>query len=252
MRDGRAGEILLDQGPVQPDRLENLGAVVALEGGNAHLREHLEQALVDRLLVVLQSAGGRDVGRERAAAVEFLDGLDGEVRVDGAGAVADQEGKVHDLARFAGFHDECHLRARRLAHEVVVHRRERQQARDRRVIAFDAAVREDQQAVARADGERRAAAKTVQRPLQLLFAAFDPVQHRERGRQEIAPGHAAELLQVEVGQDGVVELQACGSVAASRPSRLRSVPMKLVSDMTSSSRIGSIAGLVTWANSCLK
>jgi hypothetical protein len=35
-------------------------------------------------------------------------------------------------------------------------------------------------------------------------------------------------------------------------SRLGLGPMKLLSDMTMASRIGSIGGFVTWANSCLK
>ncbi|WDT80090.1 MAG: hypothetical protein MPW14_23775 [Candidatus Manganitrophus sp.] len=43
--------------------------------------------------------------------------------------------------------------------------------------------------------------------------------------------------------------RACSGVS---PSRFGLGPMKVTSDITSSSRIGSIGGLVTWAKSCLK
>ena len=38
MRDGRPGEVLVDDVLVEADRLEDLGAAVALDGRDAHLR----------------------------------------------------------------------------------------------------------------------------------------------------------------------------------------------------------------------
>src|SRR5207248_6743657 len=49
---GGPGEILVDEILAQPDGLENLGAAVTLRRGDAHLRHHLEDALVDGLDVV--------------------------------------------------------------------------------------------------------------------------------------------------------------------------------------------------------
>ncbi len=50
----RAGEILLDQRAAEADGLEDLGAAIALERGDAHLGEDLEQALADGLRVVAE------------------------------------------------------------------------------------------------------------------------------------------------------------------------------------------------------
>ncbi len=51
---GRAGEVLLNQRFVQADGFEDLGAAIALQRRDAHLREDLQQSLVDRLLVFLE------------------------------------------------------------------------------------------------------------------------------------------------------------------------------------------------------
>ncbi len=127
----RAGEVLLHQRLVQPDGFKDLRAAVALERRDAHLREDLQQALVDGLLVVLQGLIEGQVRREAAALVQILERLDGQIGIDGAGAVADQQGEVHHLARLARFHDQRHLGARLFANQVVVHRGQRQQAGDR-------------------------------------------------------------------------------------------------------------------------
>ena len=49
-----AGEIFLDQVLVQPDGFEDLRAAIALQRGDPHLREGLQQAFVDGLDVVLE------------------------------------------------------------------------------------------------------------------------------------------------------------------------------------------------------
>ena len=55
---GGAGEIFVDQLLVQADGLEDLRAAIALQGGDAHLREGLQQALVDGLDEVLLGVFG--------------------------------------------------------------------------------------------------------------------------------------------------------------------------------------------------
>ena len=133
--------------------------------------------------------------------------LNGQVGVDGAGAVADEQGEVHDLARLARLDDESHLGAGFLADEVVVHGGERQQAGDERVVLVEAAVGKDEQRVAALDGQRGAAAQTGQRALQFLGAALDAVEGGQGGGEEVAPGDAAQLLQVAVGEEGMRELE---------------------------------------------
>ena len=49
---GGAGEVLLDQSLVQADGFEDLRAAIALQGGDAHLREGFQQAFVDGLVVI--------------------------------------------------------------------------------------------------------------------------------------------------------------------------------------------------------
>ena len=110
---GRAGEELVDDLAIEPDGLEDLGAVIGLHGGDAHLRHRLENAFLDRLAVVEPSLGCVDVAGDFAVAVHLVDRLVGHVGVDGVGAVADQQAEVHHLPRFTGFDDQADLAARR-------------------------------------------------------------------------------------------------------------------------------------------
>src|ERR1700741_1569274 len=48
-----AGEVSRDEVRPEPDGVEDLRAAIGLIGGDAHLRHHLEDALVDRLDVAL-------------------------------------------------------------------------------------------------------------------------------------------------------------------------------------------------------
>src|SRR5208283_3504120 len=164
---GGAGEVLVDDAAGQADGLEDLGAAIALQRGDAHLRKDLEQALVDGLLVVLQRRLEGDAIGQQAALGEALQGFDGQVGIDGAGAVADQQAKVHDLARLAAFDDQTDLGARAFADQMVVDRAECQQGWNRRHLLVDAAIREQQDGVAVLDGQRGAAAETVEGALEL-------------------------------------------------------------------------------------
>ena len=146
-----AGEVAVDQRLLQADGLEDLRAAVGLDRRDPHLGDRLEQALADRLddqplgLVGDVDAGDAALGDHR------VDGLERDVGVDGAGAVADQRREVMDLARLAGLQDEAGLQARALAHQVVVHGGDGQQRRDRRAAPTDAAVAEDQDVDASGD-----------------------------------------------------------------------------------------------------
>ena len=63
-----AGEISLDQRFVQADGFEHLRAAIALQRGDAHLREDLQQSFVDGLLVILQRRFKGDAGGQIARA----------------------------------------------------------------------------------------------------------------------------------------------------------------------------------------
>jgi hypothetical protein len=63
--------------------------------------------------------------------------VEGQVGVDGFGAIAGQGGELVHFARFAGFHHQANRGAQALADQVVVHRRRRQQRRDRDAVGAD-------------------------------------------------------------------------------------------------------------------
>ena len=163
MRDAVPVKYFVDQLLVQTDGLKDLRAAIALQGRDAHLREGLQQAFVDGLDVVLDGLLSRHAFRQQAAAGQIFQGFDGQIRIDRAGAVADQQREMHHLARLAGFDDQRHLGARPFADQLIVDGGQRQQAGNRRVVVVHAAVGENQQRVAALDGQRGAAAKLVER-----------------------------------------------------------------------------------------
>ncbi len=131
-----AGEVTIDQFFIESDGFEDLGAAIALQRGDAHFGEGFQQAFVDGLAVVVdggRSGAGCESPRRPEACATF-DGFEGQVGVDGAGAIADQQREVHDFARLAGFDDDGALRARLFADQVVVDGSEGEQAGDGGVI----------------------------------------------------------------------------------------------------------------------
>ena len=102
---GRAREVLVDERLVETDSLEELRAAVALDGGDAHLGHHLEDALVERADVVLHRLLVRDAN-EDPLANHVVERLEREVRVHRAGAVAEQQRTVVHFTRVAGFDDQ--------------------------------------------------------------------------------------------------------------------------------------------------
>ena len=89
---------------------------------------------------------------QQTAALEIVQSFDGEIGIDGAGAVPDEQGEVHNLARFAALDDERNLRAQLLFDEPIVHRCHGEQAGDRRVSGVDSPVGDDKQRVSGCDG----------------------------------------------------------------------------------------------------
>ena len=150
-----AGEVAVDELLAEPDRLEDLGAGVRRHRRHAHLRHHLQDALAARLDVVLDRLVGVDAGQPvHALGDQVLDRLERQVRVDRAGAVADQQRHVMHLAGVAALDDEADLGALLGAHEVVVHGGGEQQRRDRRVDRVGVAVGEHEHAGAALDRPR--------------------------------------------------------------------------------------------------
>ena len=78
---------------------------MALQGADAHLAHHLENALVDGFDVLLLGGGQiRDFGKPTRAD-HLFDGLEGDVGIDRLSAVAQQQAEVVNDAGFASFDD---------------------------------------------------------------------------------------------------------------------------------------------------
>jgi hypothetical protein len=161
---------------------------------------------------------------------------------------------VVDLARLAGFDHEAHRGAKPLADEVVVHRRRGEQRRDRDAVRAHHAVGQDDDVVAAVHRCFRAVAEAVEAPVERRGAELRGVGDVEGLGVEavLEMADAADLLQVLVGEDRLAHLQALAARGALQIEDVRTRPMKDTRLMTSSSRIGSMGGFVTWAKFCLK
>ena len=123
------GEVTVDDAGIQAHRLEDLGAPVALDRGDAHLGHDLDYALVDRLDVLLPAFLIR-LARNDPIPNHAPDGLQGQIGMHGAGAVADEQGEVVDFPRLAALHHQGGPRSQPFPDQVVVYARNRQQGRN--------------------------------------------------------------------------------------------------------------------------
>ena len=132
--------------------------------------------------------------------------LEGHPRIDGTRAIADQQGHVVDLARIARLDDEAAACAFAASHEMVMHGRGGEQARDGGPLAGDAAVGQDDDVVTGRDRLAGPVLQVLDRALEPGRAVRDLEQHRERGGLEPGMGHVAELGDVLVREHGIVEI----------------------------------------------
>ena len=202
---GRAGEVRVDQLVRQAHGLEHLGPGVGGNRRDAHLGHDLEDALGQTLDVVGGRVLGRDA-RDHLVADQVVDGLEGQVRVDRAGAVADQAGHVVHLAGVTRLHHQPHLGPGLDAHEVVVHGRGQQQRRDRRHLGVRVAVGQDDDSRPVVDRGGDLLEDALQRRGQAVTTLGHGVQAVDRHGGEVGVlavlVHVEDLRQLLVGEDG--------------------------------------------------
>ena len=133
----RAGEVFVDDLLGDAHCLKDLAALVALDGGNAHLGGNLHDAVQDGLVVVVH--GSVVVFVQQALVDELADGLVGQVGVDGAGTVTQQGGEMVHLVGLGTLEDQGQCRALLGADEVLRHRGDRQQAGDGHMVLINVA-----------------------------------------------------------------------------------------------------------------
>src|SRR6185437_7181217 len=106
----------------------NLGAAITLQRRDTHLREGLQQSLVDSFDEIFDRSIRSNAVREISAMRQVTNRIERQIRVNCASAEADQQCKMHHLSRLARLQDQCNLSASLLAHQQVVHRRKSKQA----------------------------------------------------------------------------------------------------------------------------
>ncbi len=136
------GEEIVDQRAAEAHRLEIIAAAVRRDHRDPHLREDLEQPLVDRLAVAREALlGGERAEQPARLAVE--DRRLGEIGVHRGRADADQHRIIMRVEAFGGAHVDAGERAQSLAHQMRVDRRRREHPGDRDPIGTDMLVGEE-------------------------------------------------------------------------------------------------------------
>ena len=144
----RAAETPLHHFVRKPDRLENLRALVGLQGGNAHLGHHLQHAFADAFAVRLHHVRiGADmicIGQIACSSC-VPQRLEREIGIHGVRPEPHQQAMVMHFPRFAGLHHDADPGAARGAHQVVMHGASGGQGADRHALVVGGAVRKHQQ-----------------------------------------------------------------------------------------------------------
>ena len=201
---GCAGEIPIDQVIVQPDGFEDLGSPVRLHRGDAHLGHYLEDAffigldeVVDRIL---------RLGTVQLAAFgQITNGFQGQVGIDAASAVTDQQAAMLNFSRLSRFYDQANPGPRAGAGQMMVNRAGGQQAGNGSVVGVHAAVGQNDEVLALGNGLRRSVAQVVQSPVHR--SRFRLEQRGQRGRRHSRQVQGLDLRQLLVGEQRRLELQ---------------------------------------------
>src|ERR671921_1406245 len=189
---GRAGEVFLDHLVAEAYGLEDLGSAVREQGRDAHLGDNLQE----RLLVGLDEVFGcllrRDVTHEPGLD-HVLYGLEGQVGVDRARPVADEQSKVVPLPGLGRLDDQSRPGTDARPHQVVMDGGRGEQARYGGLLRAYAPVAQNEDRRAFHDRLLGALAQLVERLFQVLLVVRRE-EHRERGRGERLGVELTDLL----------------------------------------------------------
>ena len=163
---------------VQADSLKNLGAAIALHGGDTHLGHGLDHTfdgcldeVLDRFLV--------GEFRQHPLLNHVVQRFKGKVRVDGVDAIAEQYGEVMYFARLSRFKDQRNPGPGAATDQMVVQAGYRQQSRNGCVAAVNTPVGQNQNIAAGYDSGIGSGKQCFQRFLHCTGA----VSCREKQRQ---------------------------------------------------------------------
>ncbi len=190
---------------MQADGLENLRAAVALDGGDAHLGDDLDHAFDRGLDVILAGVLLRQAD-EQALANHVVERFKGDVRVDGAGPVTDEQGKVMDFARFAGFQNQADARAGAFANEMMMQTGHGQQGGNGSQFLVHAAVGQNEDIGAGLDRAGGAHAKVLHRLDQARLAVAGLEENGQGDGFETGVVDVFEFGEFLIGQNGGIQL----------------------------------------------
>lgn len=252
---GKPGEVFVEHLLGDADSLEQLRTGVGGQRRDAHLRHHFQHTLTCGFDVVVQRRRTVDA-LDNTAVEHVLDRLEHQVGVDRGRAESDQRGHVVHLAGITGLDHQTHLGAGPFPNQVVVHSRNGEQRRYRSHFLVGLAVGQDDDPSAVGDCRRRRATYLFQRGSQPSTSLGDPVQTANHlGPQSVwAPIdlvvgiEADQLGELVVTQNRLGQHDLVAGVLV-RLSKSRSPPVVPCRLVTTSSRMASNGGLVTWANS---
>ena len=135
-------KVLVDKLTRQSHRFKNLRAAITLIGGNTHLRHYLEQPFGDGLDVFFLGFFGID---SRQVILHVVQRFQCEIRMHRRCAVAAEQRKVVHFARTPGLDHEPCGRAQTFFHQMLMHRADREQCRNRDMRGIDLAISNDEQ-----------------------------------------------------------------------------------------------------------
>ena len=196
------GKVFVNDLPADAHGLENLAALIGLDGGNAHLGGDLHDTRQHRLVVIVD--GGVKILFQQPVADQIADALLRQIRVDGAGAEAQKRGKIMDKPGFAAFQNQRHGGALAGANQIFGHRADGQQTGNGDMILVNVPVGQNQDV-------RAVPVRPVnvhEQPVDGLFQRGVFVVANGHGLHlETGNVHGLDFQQVRLREDGVVDFQ---------------------------------------------
>ncbi len=208
---GRAREAQIDDVLIEADDLEQLRAAITGDRRDAHLRDDLEQALLDAAAIAAADLARRFAlaALELAVLVHVEQGLVRQVRVHRGRAEADQAGEVVRVARVAGLDEDVAVAAQLLLGQARVHGTGREQRVDRQQARHRVAVGQQDQHRAAAHRVFGAVAEIFERGLETDLLVVIQVELDVRRRDVRQRQHLAQLA---LREDRRVEQHLLGVV----------------------------------------
>ena len=189
-RRGTAGEAGVDDLRAEANGVEDLRPPVGIRGGDAHLREDLEDALLHGVPEAHQCLGHRDVLAEAALGHQLGDRRQHQRRAHRLGPVAEQAGEVMDLPGLVGLDHDRHPGPLAGPQQPLMGGSHRQEHRDRGAACGDVPVRDHEDAAAETGRMLGLVGKAVQPGSQAVGTVGDgeggiePVAARRLEQQE--------------------------------------------------------------------